>query len=151
MAIELERHVSSAPHLHHVGAEQLSLPSLAIAALREWKRMNVEKVLRDYGQFLRPMNEAPRDGRRILGQSASVLVNCYWDINPSKLAGPSWVEDNDGDHGYLDRYFHGWIDLQKFRLLDYAALARLMIAYIDDARAMDDREALKALNRRLTT
>jgi hypothetical protein len=113
--------------------------------------MNVEKVLRDYGQFLRPMNEAPRDGRRILGQSASVLVNCYWDINPSKLAGPTWVEDNDADHGYLDRYFNGWIDLQKFKLLDYAALARLMIAYIDDARAMDDHEALKALDRRLKT
>jgi hypothetical protein len=71
--------------------------------------MNVEKVLRDYGQFLRPMNEAPRDGRRILGQAASVLVNCYWDINPSKLAGPTWVEDHDADHGYLDRYFLGWI------------------------------------------
>jgi hypothetical protein len=88
MAIELERLVLSAPHLHHVGSEQLSLPNLATAAFREWKRMNVEKVLRDYGQFLRPMNEAPRDGRRIVGQSGSVLVNCYWDINPSKLAGP---------------------------------------------------------------
>jgi hypothetical protein len=153
MAIELERLVLSAPHLHHVGSEQLSLPNLATAAFREWKRMNVEKVLRDYGQFLRPMNEAPRDGRRILGQSASVLVNCYWEINPSKLAGPTWVEDNDADHGYcyLDRYFNGWIDLRKFKLLDYAALARLIIAYIDDARAMDDREALNALDRRSKT
>jgi hypothetical protein len=120
-------------------------------ALREWKRMNVEKVLRDYGQFLRSMNEAPRDGRRILGQSASVLVNCYWEINPLKLAGPSWVADNDADHGYLDRYFQGWIDLQKFKLLDYTALARLMIAYIDDARATDGREASKALDRRIKT
>jgi hypothetical protein len=46
-------------------------------------------------------------------------------------------------------YFDGWIDLRKFKLLDYAALARLIIAYIDDARAMDDREALNALDRRL--
>ena len=70
---------------------------------------------------------------------------------PSKLAGPIWVEDNDADHGYLDRYFNGWIDLRKFKLLDYAALARLIIAYIDDARAMDDREALNALDRRSKT
>ena len=110
--------------------------------------MNVEKVLRDYGQFLRPMNEAPRDGRKILGQSASGLVNCHWDV---RLAGPAWVEDSDADRGYLDRYFNGWIDLRKFKLLDYAALARLIIAYIDDARAMDDREALNALDRRLKT
>jgi hypothetical protein len=67
------------------------------------------------------------------------------------LAGPTWVEDNDADHGYLDRYFHGWLDLQKYKLLDYAALSKLIIAYIDDARAIDDREALKALDRRLKT
>ncbi len=48
--------------------------------------------------------------------------------------------------GYLDKYFTGWLDLRNFKMLDYAALARLLIAYIDDARAVDDKEALKILN-----
>ena len=32
---------------------------------------NVERVLGEIGQSLRPMNEAPRDGRGILGKTAS--------------------------------------------------------------------------------
>lgn len=108
--------------------------------------MNVERVLREYGQFLRPMNEAPRDRRQVLGKSTKGLVVCYWDANPSKLAGPSWVVHEDAERGYLDKYFTGWLDLRNFKMLDYAALARLLIAYIDDARAVDDKEALKILN-----
>ena len=84
--------------------------------------MNVERVLREYGQFLRPMNEAPRDGRQVLGKSTKGLVVCYWDANPSKLAGPSWVVHEDAERGYLDKYFTGWLDLRSFKMLDYAAL-----------------------------
>ena len=52
----------------------------------------------------------------------------------------------NNERGYLDKYFTGWLDLRNFKMLDYAALARLLIAYIDDARAVDDKEALKILN-----
>lgn len=110
--------------------------------------MNVERVLREYGQFLRPMNEAPRDGRQVLGKSTKGLVVCYWDANPSKLAGPSWVVHEDAERGYLDKYFTGWLDPAKLKLLDYAALADLLIAYIDDAHAAGDTGALKILDRR---
>ncbi|SRR5260370_5211944 len=108
--------------------------------------MNVERILREYGQFLRPMSEAPRDGGKLLAQSAKGMLLCYWDTNPSKLAGPSWVEHEEAERGYLDRYFTGWLDLRSFKMLDYGALARLLIAYIDDARAVDDQEALRILN-----
>ena len=74
------------------------------------------------------------------------MVLCYWDATPSKLAGPSWVGHKGAERGYLERYFTGWLDLRDFKMLDYAALARLLIAYIDDARAVDDKEALKILN-----
>jgi len=75
---------------------------------------NVERVLDEIGQFPRPMNEAPRDGRKILGQSTrGGLIICYWDAWPSKLAGPIWVEAPDAERGYLDRYFTGWLDPAK--------------------------------------
>ena len=126
------------------------LLKLPAAALRKWKRhaMNVERVLREYGQFLRPMNEAPRDGRQVLGKSTKGLVVCYWDANPSKLAGPSWVVHEDAERGYLDKYFTGWLDPAKLKLLNYPMLADLLIAYIDDAHAAGDTEALKILDRR---
>lgn len=107
--------------------------------------MNVERVLREYGQFLRPMGEAPRDGRKILGISKRGSLVVFWDANPSKLAGAIWVEEKDADRGYLDRYFRGWLDLRDFRPLDHEALARLLIAHIDDARAADDRDVFKVL------
>jgi hypothetical protein len=109
---------------------------------------NVERVLGEIGQFVRPMSEAPRDGRKILGQSAGGLVICYWDAKPLKLAGPTWVDAPDAEHGYLDKYFTGWLDPAKLKLLDYAALADLLIAYIDDAHAAGDTGALKILDRR---
>jgi hypothetical protein len=109
---------------------------------------NVERVLGEIGQSVRPMSEAPRDGRKILGKSARGLVICYWDAKPSKLAGPTWVEAPHADRGYLDKYFTGWLDPAKLKLLDYAVLADLLIAYIDDARAAGDTEALKILDRR---
>jgi len=110
---------------------------------------NVERVLGAIGQSARPMSEAPRDGRVILGKTAGGLVICHWDAAPLKLAGPSWVEAHDAERGYLDRYFAGWIDPAKLKLWDYAILADLLIAYIDDAHASGDIDALKILDRRV--
>jgi hypothetical protein len=90
---------------------------------------NVERVLGEIGQSARPMNEAPRDGRWILGKSA-------------------WVEAHEAERGYLDRYFTGWLDPSKLKLWDYASLADLLIAYIDDAHASGDTRALEILDRR---
>jgi hypothetical protein len=109
---------------------------------------NVERVLEEIGQSPRQMSEAPRDGRRILGKSAKGLVVCYWDAEPSKLAGPLWVESPDAERGYLDKYFVGWLDPTKLKLFDYAVLADLLIAYVDDAIAAGDSGALKMLYRR---
>jgi hypothetical protein len=57
--------------------------------------MHVERVLREYGQFPRPMNEAPRDGTRILGHHprSGRLILCYWETIPEALVGPIWVDD----------------------------------------------------------
>ncbi len=82
---------------------------------------NVERVLGEIGQSLRPMSEAPRDGRGILGKAASGnntsgLVICHWDAAPLILAGPSWVETPEAGRGYLDRYFTGWVDPAKLKL-----------------------------------
>jgi hypothetical protein len=109
---------------------------------------NVQRVLEEIGQSVRPMSEAPRDGRKILGKSVRGLVICYWDAKPLKLAGPIWVEAPDAERGYIDKYFTGWVDPAKFKLLDYATLAELLIAYIDDAHADGDTRALKILDRR---
>jgi len=111
--------------------------------------MQVERILREYGQFLRPMSEAPRDGQRILGHAArgDHLVSCYWETKPVGLIGPNWVEEKDSSTGYVDRYFDGWIRPKDFRLLDTNAINRLLVAYIDDARAADNQEALKVLER----
>ena len=109
---------------------------------------NVERVLGEIGQSLRPMSEAPRDGRGILGSTAAGLVICHWDTAPLILAGPSWVETHEAGRGYLDRYFTGWVDPAKLKLWDYAALADLLIAYIDDAHASGDIKPLEILDRR---
>lgn len=119
---------------------------------------NVERVLGEIGQSLRPMSEAPRDGRGILGKAArgkaapdkaaSGLIICHWDAAPLILAGPSWVETRDAGRGYLDRYFTGWVDPAKLKLWDYAVLADLLIAYIDDAHASGDLRTLEILDRR---
>lgn len=111
--------------------------------------MQVERILREYGQFLRPMNEAPRDGQRILAHAANGgnLIFCYWEHQPVGLIGPNWVEEKDSRVGYIDRYFDGWIRPRDFKLLDSNAINRLLVAYIDDARAADDGDALKVLER----
>ncbi len=109
--------------------------------------MQVERVLREYGQFLRPMSEAPRDGQRILAYAANGggLVSCYWETAPAILIGPTWVEEKNSPGGYIDRYFGGWIAPRDFRLLDATGINRLLVAYIDDARAADDLDAIKVL------
>jgi hypothetical protein len=109
---------------------------------------NVERVLAKIGQSVRPMSEAPLDGRGILGKSATGLVICHWDATPQKLAGPAWVETPDAERGYLHRYFTGWLDPAKLKLWDYASLADLLIAYIDDAHASGDTKTLEILDRR---
>ncbi len=108
----------------------------------------VERLLQKMGQSLRPMSEAPRDGRWILAQSASGLVVCHWDREPSGLAGPSWTEANDATRGYLDDYFSGWIEPSDLKLWDYAMLADLLIAFVDDALAASDEKALAILKGR---
>ena len=67
-------------------------PALS-APLRKSEELNelhVQRVLGEIGQSVRPMSEARRDGRKILGKSAKGLVICYWDAKPLKLAGPIW-------------------------------------------------------------
>lgn len=108
----------------------------------------VENLLQKMGQSLRPMSEAPKDGHWILAQSAAGLVVCHWDNDPSNLAGPSWTEANDTARGYLDDYFIGWIEPSTLKLWDYAMLADLLIAFVDDARAFGDQKALATLKGR---
>lgn len=62
------------------------------------------------------------------------------------MIGPYWVAEKDSGIGYVDRYFDGWIHPRDFRFLDANAVRRLLVAYIDDARATDDAEALAALD-----
>jgi hypothetical protein len=108
----------------------------------------VDQLLEQIGQSLRPMGEAPRDGRWILAKSAEGLVICHWDADPANLAGPTWTEANDASRGYLDGYFTGWLDPSGMKLWDYATLAELLIAFIDDAHACGDERALAILERR---
>jgi hypothetical protein len=108
----------------------------------------VETVLRKMGQSLRPISEAPKDGRWILAKSAEGLVVCHWDTAPPNLAGPTWTEANDASRGYLDDYFEGWIDPADLKLWDYATLADLLIAFVDDAHAFGDEKVLAILKSR---
>ena len=108
----------------------------------------VELVLRNIGQSLRPIGEAPKDGRWILAKTAQGFVVCHWDADPVNLAGPSWVETHDAKRGYLDNFFTGWLDPAGLKLWDYATLADLLIAFVDDAIACGDVRTLELLNRR---
>ena len=109
---------------------------------------HVERTLGEIGQFLRPMSEAPRDGRGILARSAAGFVVCHWIAEPANLAGPAWVETYDAERGYLDTHFAGWLDPAALKLWDYATLAELLIAFIDDAHAHSDTKTLAILARR---
>ncbi len=108
----------------------------------------VEHVLQKTGQSLRPMDEAPKDGRWILAKSANGFVVCHWDLDPVGLAGPTWTEASDASRGYLDDYFEGWIDPAGLKLWDYAMLADLLIAFVDDAHSRGDERALRILKAR---
>ncbi|WP_423882384.1 hypothetical protein [Bradyrhizobium sp.] len=83
-----------------------------------------------------------------MAKSAEGLVVCHWDLDPAGLAGPTWTEANDAARGYLDEYFEGWIDPAELKLWDYATLADLLIAFVDDARAFGDERALRILKAR---
>ena len=108
----------------------------------------VESVLRKIGQSLRQISEAPKDGRWILAKSAEGFLVCHWDRDPPGLAGPSWTEASVASRGYLDDYFEGWIDPAELKLWDYATLADLLIAFVDDANARGDERALRILKAR---
>ncbi|HLI98721.1 MAG TPA: hypothetical protein VKT76_03310 [Bradyrhizobium sp.] len=108
----------------------------------------VERVLLEMGQSLRPMSEAPKDGRWILAKAATGFAICRWEIEPDNLAGPSWTEANEPARGYLDDYFEGWIDPAGLKLWNYATAADLLIAFVDDAHAMGDERALSILQGR---
>ncbi len=108
----------------------------------------VELVLQKIGQSLRPISEAPKDGRWILAKTAGGFVVCHWDRNPPGLAGPTWTEANDASRGYLDDYFEGWIDPAELKLWDYATLADLLIAFVDDAQSHGDDKTLAILRSR---
>jgi hypothetical protein len=109
----------------------------------------VERVLEEIGQSLRPMSAAPKDGRWILAKSDSGFVICRWDDDPERLAGPCWVEAQGAALGYLDKCFSGWIDPSQLKLWDYGTLADLLIAFVDDARATGDATTLAMLERRI--
>ncbi len=111
---------------------------------------HVERLLGDIGQSLRPMSEAPRDGRGILAKAAAGFVVCHWDADPVNLAGPSWVETREAKRGYLDNFFIGWLDPAGLKLWDYATLADLLVAFVDDAIACGNVKTLEILNRRAT-
>jgi hypothetical protein len=98
--------------------------------------MNIEQVLGQFGHSIRPMSEAPRDGREIFGISERKgLVICFWEARPLKFAGATWLEEKDAERGYIDSYFSGWLDPHTFEPLQQAALARLVGAYLENARA----------------
>jgi hypothetical protein len=129
-----------------------ALPLLGAASVRVGRRRmpgQVERVLEEIGQSLRPISEAPKDGRWILAKSDSGFVICRWDQDPEKLAGPCWVEAQDAARGYLDKCFSGWIEPSGLKLWDYGRLADLLIAFVDDARATGDDKALAMLERRI--
>jgi hypothetical protein len=98
--------------------------------------MRIKDVLAEYGQILAPMSSAPRDGRTIVAfSSAGDAMFCYWSENPERLIGPLWIEHASAGLGYIDRFFAGWLDISKLRLLDQNCIHRLLVAYIDEARA----------------
>lgn len=109
---------------------------------------HVERLLQVMGQSLRPISEAPKDGRWILAKTAEGFLVCHWDRDPPGLAGPTWTEANNASRGYLDEYFQGWIDPAALKLWDYATLADLLIAFVDDAQAVGDERALGILKGR---
>lgn len=101
--------------------------------------MRIKDVLAEYGQVLEPMSSAPRDGRTIVTFSAAGHpMFCFWSQAPERLVGPVWMEHISAETGYLDRFFSGWLDLSKFRPLDQTGIHRLLVAYVDEARAAGD-------------
>jgi hypothetical protein len=83
------------------------------------------------------------DFRKVGKRGGHLLLGCEaFEIGRADLGG--------ADRGYIDKYFIGWVDPAKLKLLDYATLAELLIAYVDDVHAAGDTRALKILDRRAT-
>jgi hypothetical protein len=80
-----------------------------------------------------------KDFRKVRKRVGHLLLGC----EAFEVGGPIWVEAPDADRGYLDKYFTGWVDPAKLKLLDYATLAEPAIAYVDDAHAAGGARALK--------
>jgi len=88
-----------------------------------------------------------------LGREDSNLEMVDWNLRVtvcihqrrSRIAEPAVTNLEIGSSRLPRQVFHRLADLRNLKMLDYAALARLLIAYIDDARAVDDKEALKIL------
>jgi hypothetical protein len=110
-------------------------------------KRNMERVLRDIGQLLRPMSEAPRDGTLILAHVAhgDGMMHCYWDASPQLLAGPAWVKAANVSEGFLDRHFSGWLAPASFSPLDDSAIADIVKAYVADASETRDEAAIRLL------
>ena len=98
--------------------------------------------------ILAPPQRSAEGRALILAKSADGFVVCHWDRDPPGLAGPTWTEANDASRGYLDDYFEGWIDPAELKLWDYATLADLLIAFVDDANARGDERALRVIKAR---
>ena len=100
----------------------------------------VSELLREFGQTLRPLENAPRDGRTDLCYSERHgLVAVRWQTDPF----PEWIMTEK--RGFLDRAFIGWYDPAGFRPIGESELTRLLVAFIDDMRAQDRHDILKIL------
>jgi hypothetical protein len=100
----------------------------------------VSELLGEFGQILRPIETAPTDGRMVLCYSEHFgLVAVHWQAEPL----PKWVMTEE--RGFLDRAFLGWYDPAGFRPIGESELTRLLVAFIDDMRAQDRQDILKAL------
>ena len=100
----------------------------------------VSELLREFGQTLRPLENAPRDGRTVLCYSERHgLVAVRWQTDPF----PEWIMTEK--RGFLDRAFIGWYDPAGFRPIGESELTRLLAAFIDDMRAQGRGDILKVL------
>jgi len=105
----------------------------------------VERVLGEIGQSLRPM--AKRRGTGGILQVGRGFVIAIGDADPARLAGPAWSKYMMRSRVSRQPVWPAGSD-PRSELWDYATLAGSPDAYIDDARARGDAEALAILERR---
>jgi hypothetical protein len=93
--------------------------------------MNIEQVLKQFGYSLRPISDAPRDGRKIFGISERRgLVICCWDVSALKFAGGTWLEVKDAECCLRACATEG--SIERLRCIDIAGATSLLflIAWI---------------------